>query len=101
VFKKETSTTGKIDDVDYSYKVDYQYDINGNIINKSDVIICIVKHGFVVVFVTTLSRIVCHLLPMGCFLGCLISVFYQDFCMIIIFINYLIGQYFPFFTLSS
>jgi hypothetical protein len=39
-----------------------------------------------------LSRIVCHLLPMGCFLGCLISVFYQDFCMIIIFINYLIGK---------
>ncbi|VVH61019.1 hypothetical protein BAZOLSSOX_1410, partial [uncultured Gammaproteobacteria bacterium] len=33
----QSSTTGKIDDVDYSYKVDYQYDINGNIINKSDV----------------------------------------------------------------
>jgi hypothetical protein len=26
----QSSTTGKIDDVDYSYKVDYQYDINGN-----------------------------------------------------------------------
>jgi hypothetical protein len=23
----QSSTTGKIDDVDYSYKVDYQYDI--------------------------------------------------------------------------
>jgi hypothetical protein len=26
----QSSTTGKIDDVDYSYKVDYQYDIDGN-----------------------------------------------------------------------
>jgi hypothetical protein len=25
------------DDVDYSYAVSYQYDINGNITNKSDV----------------------------------------------------------------
>ncbi|VVH60096.1 hypothetical protein BAZOLSSOX_691, partial [uncultured Gammaproteobacteria bacterium] len=33
----QSSTTGKIDDVDYSYKVDYKYDINGNILNKSDV----------------------------------------------------------------
>ncbi|CAB5506645.1 hypothetical protein AZO1586R_2115, partial [Bathymodiolus azoricus thioautotrophic gill symbiont] len=33
----QSSTTGRINDVDYSYKVDYQYDINGNIINKSDV----------------------------------------------------------------
>jgi hypothetical protein len=30
-------STGKIDDVDYSYAVSYQYDINGNITNKSDV----------------------------------------------------------------
>ncbi|VVM22807.1 hypothetical protein BSPWISOXPB_5228 [uncultured Gammaproteobacteria bacterium] len=33
----QSSTTGKIDDVDYSYAVDYKYDINGNITNKSDV----------------------------------------------------------------
>ncbi|VVM21339.1 hypothetical protein BSPWISOXPB_4611 [uncultured Gammaproteobacteria bacterium] len=33
----QSSTTGKIDDVDYSYAVSYQYDINGNITNKSDV----------------------------------------------------------------
>ncbi|VVH51228.1 hypothetical protein BPUTSESOX_166, partial [uncultured Gammaproteobacteria bacterium] len=33
----QSSTTGKIDNVDYSYKVDYEYDINGNITNKSDV----------------------------------------------------------------
>jgi hypothetical protein len=31
----QSSTTGKIDNVDYSYKVDYEYDINGNITNKS------------------------------------------------------------------
>ncbi|VVM24344.1 hypothetical protein BSPWISOXPB_5035 [uncultured Gammaproteobacteria bacterium] len=33
----QSSTTGKIDDVDYNYAVSYQYDINGNILNKSDV----------------------------------------------------------------
>jgi hypothetical protein len=32
-----TDITGKIDDVDYSYAISYQYDINGNITNKSDV----------------------------------------------------------------
>jgi hypothetical protein len=26
----QSSTTGKIDDVDYNYAVSYQYDINGN-----------------------------------------------------------------------
>ncbi len=33
----QSSTTGKIDDVDYSYAVSYQYNINGNILNKADV----------------------------------------------------------------
>jgi hypothetical protein len=45
-------------------------------------------------------RISCYLLPMGCFLGCLFSLLYKDFCIIIILINYLICQYLPFFTLS-
>jgi hypothetical protein len=30
---------------------------------------------------------------MGCFLGCLFSLLYKDFCIIIIFISYLIDQY--------
>jgi hypothetical protein len=43
-------------------------------------IICVIKHGLIMIFVMTLSRIVCYLFPMGCFLGCLLSLLYKDFC---------------------
>jgi hypothetical protein len=57
-------------------------------------IIRIIKHGLIMIFVMTLSRIICHLFPTDCFLGCLLSLLYKDFCIIIILINYLICQYF-------
>jgi hypothetical protein len=50
--------------------------------------------------VTQRQNHISGLMPMGCFLGCLLSLPYKDFCIIIIFISYLIDQYLPFFTLG-
>jgi hypothetical protein len=45
------------------------------------------ERRLIMIFVMTLSRIVCYLFPMGCFLGCLLSLLYKDFCIIIMFIH--------------